>query len=361
MKKHFRRFGLCLSIALIALTLICVGLVTASAETPKASLCPKTGTTHKIVGLEHTPAAAPTCTEDGNVESWYCVSCQTYFANVTCTVKLGQLGDEAALVLPATHDMAAATCDAPSTCKNCDHTEGEALGHKFTVFVSCTEPYNCSVCGTADEEIVGHTWRAATCLAPKTCTVTNCTATEGVANGHSWAAATCETPKTCNVCTATDGKALGHKWVDADCVTAATCSVCKDTHGDALGHNWVSADCMTPKTCTVCAATEGTALGHDWSEADCATQSYCKRCNKDGAWGAHVDADEDKTCDICDARTNRADGPLKAFIPNYTGRVFLIIGLSLATLSGLFCLYWFVLRIQIPKAWRKLINYLENL
>ncbi len=360
MKKHFCRIGLILSIALIALTLVCVGVLTVSANTPDATVCEGNGLLHGAL-LKHTPASAPTCDEDGNVESYFCIGCQTYFADAACTEKLAKLGGESALTIPAAHDMANATCDAPSTCKNCPYTEGEALGHDFSVYVACGEAYLCSVCDNPGSEIAQHVWRDATCISPKTCTITSCTATEGVANGHSWAPATCDTPKTCNVCTVTDGKALGHKWVAADCTTAATCSACKVTHGAALGHNWLAADCLLPKTCKVCAVTEGTALGHEWSEANCATQSYCKRCNVDGAWGAHVDADANDACDVCKTVTNPAAAPLKTFVPNYTGRVFLIIGLSLVGLAGLFCLYWFVLRIQVPKAWRKLINYLENL
>ena len=361
MKKHLKSFGLCLSIALIALTLVCVGILSASAETPDATVCAGNGLAHKLAWLTYTPAAEPTCTSDGNVESWYCVGCQTYFADATCNVALATLGNEAALAIPAAHDMADATCDLPATCKNCDHTEGEALGHDYSVFVSCTEPYACSVCGTAGTEVPGHTWRGATCVSPKTCTVTSCTATEGVANGHSWAAATCESPKTCNVCSATEGKALGHTWVAADCVAPATCSTCKEAYGVALGHNWLAATCLEPKTCTVCKLTEGSALGHEWSDASCAIQSYCTRCNADGAWGAHVDADENKVCDICKDTTDPAAAPAKVFVPNYTGRVFLIIGISLATLAGLFCLYWFVLRIQVPKLWKRFVNYLESL
>lgn len=360
MKKHFCRIGLILSIALVALTLVCVGVLSVSAAAPDATVCEGNGLVHGAL-LKYTPAADPTCEEDGNVASYYCIGCQTYFADAACSVKLAELGEEALLAIPAAHDMAAATCDLPSTCKNCPHTEGEALGHDFSVFVTCDEPYACSKCGNAGTEIPGHTWRAATCVSPKTCTVTACTATEGVANGHSWAAATCETPKTCNVCTATEGKALGHTWELADCTNAASCSVCKETYGVALGHDWYAATCLTPKTCKTCNLVEGEALGHEWSEASCATRSYCTRCDKDGAWGAHTDADANGACDTCKAITDPAAAPLKVYVPNYTGRVFLIIGLSLAGLGGLFCLYWFVLRIQVPKLWKKLVNYLENL
>lgn len=360
MKKHFCRIGLIASIALIVLTLVCVGMLTVSAAAPDATVCEGNGLVHGAL-LKYTPASEPTCTEEGNVASYFCVGCQTYFADAACTEKLARLGEESALVLPAAHDMAEATCDLPATCKHCPYTEGEALGHDFSVYVACGEPYSCSVCGAAGTEIAAHVWRDATCLLPKTCMITSCTATEGVANGHSWAAATCDTPKTCNVCTATEGKALGHKWVAADCVSPATCSVCKMANGTALGHDWSAADCLTAKTCNVCALTEGEALGHEWTEANCATQSYCTRCDKDGAFGAHADADGNKECDVCKAITDPAAAPLKVYVPNYTGRVFLIIGISLAGLAALFCLYWFVLRIQVPKAWRKLVKYLESL
>ena len=100
-----------------------------------------------------------------------------------------------------------------------------------------------------------HEWYAATCAAPKTCSL--CGETEGEALSHTWVDATCDAPKTCSECGATEGEALGHTWVDATCETAKTCSVCNYIDGEAPGHTWVDATTETPKTCSVCAVTEG--------------------------------------------------------------------------------------------------------
>lgn len=74
---------------------------------------------------------------------------------------------------------------------------------------------------------------------------------------HEWLAATCTAPKTCSVCQTTEGEALGHAWADASCEAPKTCSVCNTTEGEALGHTWVDATTETPKTCSVCQKTEG--------------------------------------------------------------------------------------------------------
>ena len=132
------------------------------------------------------------------------------------------------------HEWYAATCTAPKTCSLCDATEGEALPH---------------------------TWQDATCTTPKTCSV--CKTTEGAAAGHNWQDATCTTPKTCSVCNETEGEVSSHTWQDATCTTPKTCSVCKTTEGKVAAHKWQDATTETPKTCSVCKTTEGSKLKTD--------------------------------------------------------------------------------------------------
>ena len=55
------------------------------------------------------------------------------------------------------HQMAAATCTAPSTCAVCGHTEGEALGHDLAD-ATCTVPSTCTVCGHTEGEALGHSY-----------------------------------------------------------------------------------------------------------------------------------------------------------------------------------------------------------
>ena len=86
---------------------------------------------------------------------------------------------------------------------------------------------------------------------------------------HSFAAATCIAPKTCTVCKVTEGSALGHKFSDATCTAPKSCTVCQATEGSALGHNFSEATCEIPKTCSVCKATEGSAAAHKYSLGKC--------------------------------------------------------------------------------------------
>ncbi len=60
---------------------------------------------------------------------------------------------------------------------------------------------------------------------------------------HSFAAATCTAPKTCTVCNATEGSALGHTFTAATCTTPKTCSVCKATEGDVAAHSYALGKC----------------------------------------------------------------------------------------------------------------------
>ena len=92
---------------------------------------------------------------------------------------------------------------------------------------------------------------AATCTEKgektRTCQREGCNAKETeeiAANGHQWTAATCTAPKTCSVCSATDGNPLGHIFGEwsvtkaADYVTPGeknhTCSVCNAAETGAI-------------------------------------------------------------------------------------------------------------------------------
>ena len=121
-----------------------------------------------------------------------------------------------------------------------------------------------------------HEWYAASCSAPKTCSL--CQATEGEALPHTWQDATCTEAKTCTVCKATEGEPLGHTWQDATCTTVKTCTVCQATEGEALGHTWVEATCTAPKTCSVCSLTEGETVDHSWEEATTEAPQTCTVC-----------------------------------------------------------------------------------
>ena len=191
------------------------------------------------------------------------------------------------------HDFADATCTAPKTCKVCGATEGTALGHSFTNYVSNGDA-TCTADGT----------KTAKC---DRCDVTDTTTDSGSVKDHDFADATCTAPKTCKVCGATEGTALGHSFTnyvsngDATCTADGTktakCDRCDVTDttadsGSAKGHDWADATCTAPKTCKVCGATEGTALGHSFTNY---VSNNDATCTKDGTKTAKCDR-----CDVTD-------------------------------------------------------------
>ena len=160
------------------------------------------------------------------------------------------------------------------------------------VTADVSEPHDCLT--------MGHLWKAATCYAPKTCTV--CGETEGTKLTHSFKAATCTSPERCKYCGMTKGSALGHNWgsdgkctrcgrsktasttknvgthehvwADATCDKPRTCTICGATSGSPNKHNYAAATCLKPETCRNCGATKGTALGHNYG-----SDGYCTRCH----------------------------------------------------------------------------------
>ena len=157
----------------------------------------------------------------------------------------------------------AATCTATGektfTCSVCNATRTETIqasGHQWTA-ATCTAPKTCSVCSATDGNALGHTFgewsvtTAATCTEKgektRTCQREGCNAKETeeiAASGHQWNAATCTAPKTCSVCSTTDGNALGHTFGDWSVTKAAgyvtqgkethTCSVCNAAETEAI-------------------------------------------------------------------------------------------------------------------------------
>ncbi len=79
------------------------------------------------------------------------------------------------------HSFAVPTCTEPRTCKFCDVTEGEALGHRIAE-ATCTLPKRCTRCGITYGEALGHDYTEATCLMASTCT--RCEAVKGIPLNH---------------------------------------------------------------------------------------------------------------------------------------------------------------------------------
>ncbi|MGM9631855.1 MAG: hypothetical protein ACI3XL_02030 [Eubacteriales bacterium] len=109
-----------------------------------------TPTTCKLCGAEKSGSAESshiwgewqtltnsTCTAEGT-KVRYCT-------NSECQCK------ENGVIEKKEHDWNDATCTSPKTCKNCETTDGEALGHTW-VEATYTDPKTCSVCGATEGE-----------------------------------------------------------------------------------------------------------------------------------------------------------------------------------------------------------------
>ncbi len=231
------------------------------------SSCKKifSGSDSKIPMLDHKPgdwylAKNPTCTEKGE----NCKKC-TVCKNIVQRDPIAALG----------HDMSAATCTEPSTCKRnlCNHTEGKPIGHDFINYVS----NNNATC-TADGTETGKCSR---------CHISDTKTAVGTKLGHDMSAATCTEPSTCKRqgCNHTEGKPLGHDFTnyisndDSTCITDGTetgkCSRCdtKNTRVDT-----------------------DSKLGHSFT---CYISDNNATCTKDGTKTAK--------CDRCDVRDTKAD------------------------------------------------------
>ena len=237
-------------------------------------------------------AIAATCTEPGLTEGKHCSVCRKILVAQETVAAKGHTEVIDQAVEP--------------TCMKPGKTEGK----------------HCSVCNeilVAQTEIPakGHTWTAASCTAPKTCSV--CSATDGNPLGHDWSDWTVTTEATCTAkgektrscqregCDATDTvdiPANGHTEV-TDAAVEPTCTVPGKTEGKhcsvynevlvaqtevpAKGHTWTAASCTEPRTCSVCGATDGEALGHDWSAWTVTTEATCtekgektRSCQREG-------------------------------------------------------------------------------
>ena len=70
--------------------------------------------------------------------------------NSTVVVSFDSNAKTISIAADHVHDMADATCELPSTCKYCDHTEGEANGHSYS-------NGKCGICNADDPDYCAHT------------------------------------------------------------------------------------------------------------------------------------------------------------------------------------------------------------
>ncbi len=176
------------------------------------------------------------------------------------------------------HDFADATCTAPKTCKVCGATEGDALGHSFTNYVSNNDA-TCTADGT----------KTAKC---DHCDVTDTIADAGSVKGHDYTNASCTTPKTCKICGATEGDPLGHSFTNYVSNNDATCT--------ADGTKTAKCDhCDVTDTITDVGSSKGHSYAATWSKGEDGHWHECSVCGDKTDFAAHDYGDGD-VCVICE-------------------------------------------------------------
>ncbi len=246
------------------------------------------------------PSKSASCTASGNNLYYTCDFCSMAFKadGITQTTVDAE-------TIPATgHGYNDADCTTPRTCDTCGATDGNALGHSYTNYISNNDA-TCTADGT----------KTAKC---DRCTETDTVTDVGSAKGHDYADATCTAPKTCKICTATEGASLDHSYTnyvsnnDATCTADGTktakCDRCTETDtvadiGSAKGHDYADATCTAPKTCKVCNTTEGAALGHNfntaWSKGEDGHWHECGTCGDKIDQAVHNFGSAGDTCLTC--------------------------------------------------------------
>ncbi len=238
---------------------------------------------------------ASTCTVAGSYESV-----------VYCSVCNEELSRKTVVLELADHTFSAATCTAPKTCSVCGATEGEALGHD----------YDANGDGEITEED-GVVDPAPTCTAEgvRTYTCKNCSAsyTQAVsAKGHTpGAEATCTTAQTCTVCNVTLVAAKGHAY-EGKVTTEPTCTekgVKTFTCKNDASHTYTEEIAATGHTLTQVEAKAPTCGEAGWDAYEkCSECDYSTKVEKP-ATGAHTyvyvqNADKKThtgTCSVCSA------------------------------------------------------------
>ena len=248
------------------------------------------------LGQEHTTdncdcefyKAVPAKCNSYGYNLYLCLGCEEYFAD-------DFYFNDSAHNYELTSEKVEATCttdgkEAVYTCSNCgDVIGGETIkgGHDYQPKGEPTgdclnggeQLYECTVCGDTYVDVIpgtgeGHkynerpdSYTAPTCGTPGyayfECINGNCGHVKVVeieVLEHDWVAATCTAPKTCSVCGATDGDPLGHDMVvtkneGATCTTPgayeAECSRCDysvSEEMDLLPHEYVEVQRKEP-TC----------------------------------------------------------------------------------------------------------------
>ena len=177
----------------------------------------------------HYEAQDATCTEDGNIEYWYCSGCDSYFSDADCQNKIGK---EQTVKGATDHKWGDWQSNSDGThtrtCQNCLASEnGNCSGGTAT----CTALATCEICGQTYGEKNMNTHTGSLVWVQTETThkqVYNCCQTEVSAEeNHTWENGKC---KTCSYpCTHTGGTAT--------CTVKAVCEICGKAYGEVNASN----------------------------------------------------------------------------------------------------------------------------
>ena len=227
------------------------------------------------------------CGTYGQLGHYHCDGCDTDFdANYNVIANLSVIVE---------HEWLDATCTKPKTCKHCDMTEGEALGHINT----CANIGKCGRCGIDYNGTLTHIFDQQKAEATYRCADATCeeaalyyyscvcgnkgteTFKYGDPLGHSYSVWTSNGDGThTRVCINDDThvETAACAGGEASCTERAECAACGEEYGDLPAHAWDNgvvanaATCTTNGTrrftCDVCHTTKTepiVATGHVWS------------------------------------------------------------------------------------------------
>ncbi len=270
------------------------------------------------VATGHTPGDAPTCTEDQ-----ICLTCGEVLAD-----RLG-------------HALVGATCTEPVKCtrEGCDYTEGNALDHVWSAWVSnnngthtktcsndpthvitlhcaSTETVKCGVdvvcndCGYVIEEAPDHDYLVVvtdpTCLVggytTYTCQREGCghsyvgdevdalghdyltTVTDPTCLAGGYTTHTCQREDCGHSYVSDEVDALGHNYGEWTVADGTHTRVCQNDQTHVETGKCVSdttADCENAQICSVCNNVMTPALGHNWSEWEVVKGTHTRVCQND--------------------------------------------------------------------------------
>ena len=284
----------------------------------------------------HTPVVVTgydsDCTNPGQKTYYVCskASCAMWFWDATGSL---EIADHDEVIIPEKgHDMADATCTAPSTCnRGCGHTEGTSLGHAWTERIedaahlrsegqTCQEHdtywFDCARCDVISTDnyfeaaVVGdhsYTEKVEDAAHLVSGTGVNCQSLKE----YYFDCAYCDSVGTATWTSESCGEhVMSTTWTSENDKHFHECTVCGCDHiEDEANCSGGTATCTDLAVCAVCAKEYGDVLPHDfsgeWNEGNAAGHWHvCLDCGAKETPEAHIpgsDATEDtaQTCSEC--------------------------------------------------------------